>query len=84
MALDHGEIKGKECEGNQRTPDGIYTIDSTNRRALTIWRFHMSSPEPRVIDLAAPVSLKKRCHDCQFAKRARWIGRFWRRRIIEV
>jgi len=81
VALGRAPVGAKECEGDQRTPEGIYTVDfhkpdSDYHRAL-----HISYPEQRDIDRAAAegVSAGSDIMIHGLPNGRGWIGRFHRR-----
>jgi murein L,D-transpeptidase YafK len=49
IALGRGGIDDKTCEGDNRTPEGIYTIDSRNAQSRFYRSLHVSYPDARHI-----------------------------------
>lgn len=54
IALGREPIGAKEFEGDQRTPEGIYTIDFHKPDSDYHLALHISYPEQRDVDRAAP------------------------------
>jgi murein L,D-transpeptidase YafK len=80
MALGRAPIGAKEYEGDQRTPEGIYTIDFHKPDSDYHLALHISYPEPRDVDRAAAQGLSAgsdiMIHGLPNGRR--WIGRFHR------
>ena len=81
MALGRAPIGAKEYEGDQRTPEGIYTIDFHKPDSDYHLALHISYPEPRDVDRAAAQGLSAgsdiMIHGLSNGRG--WIGRFHRR-----
>jgi murein L,D-transpeptidase YafK len=81
MALGRAPIGAKEYEGDQRTPEGIYTIDFRKPDSDYHLALHISYPEPRDIDRATAQGLSAgsdiMIHGLPNGRG--WIGRFHRR-----
>jgi murein L,D-transpeptidase YafK len=54
IALGREPIGAKEFEGDQRTPEGVYTIDFHKSDSDYHLALHISYPEQRDVDRAAP------------------------------
>lgn len=52
VALGHNPVGPKEREGDDRTPEGIYTIDARNAHSRYHLSLHISYPNPRDIQRA--------------------------------
>jgi murein L,D-transpeptidase YafK len=82
VALGRVSAGAKEYEGDQRTPEGIYTIDFHKPDSDYHLALHLSYPEPRDIDRAAAQGLSAgsdiMIHG--LPNRRGWIGRFHRRK----
>jgi murein L,D-transpeptidase YafK len=57
VALGRAPIGAKECEGDQRTPEGIYSIDFHKPDSDYHLALHVSYPEQRDVDRAAAQGL---------------------------
>jgi murein L,D-transpeptidase YafK len=81
VALGGAPSGAKEFEGDQRTPEGIYTIDFHKPDSDFHLALHVSYPEPRDVDRAAAEGLSAgsdiMIHG--LPNRRGWIGRFHRR-----
>jgi murein L,D-transpeptidase YafK len=81
VALGRAPTRAKECEGDQRTPEGIYTIDFHKPDSDYHLALHVSYPEQRDIDRAAAQGLSAgsdiMIHGLPNGRG--WIGRFHRR-----
>jgi len=81
VALGRAPIGAKEYEGDQRTPEGIYSIDFHKPDSDYHLALHISYPEQRDIDRAA-VSDQSAGSDIMIhglPNGRGWIGRFHRR-----
>ena len=47
VALGPAPLGAKQCEGDGRTPEGVYAIDSRNRQSAYHRALHVSYPEQR-------------------------------------
>lgn len=45
VALGRGGLADKQCEGDNRTPEGVYTIDSRNAQSGFYRALHVSYPD---------------------------------------
>lgn len=81
VALGRAPTGAKECEGDQRTPEGLYTIDFHKPDSDYHLALHVSYPEQRDIDRAAAQGLSAgsdiMIHGLPNGRS--WIGRFHRR-----
>jgi murein L,D-transpeptidase YafK len=81
VALGHAPLGPKEYEGDQRTPEGIYTIDFHKPDSDYHLALHISYPEQHDIDRAAVEGLSAgsdiMIHGLPNGRG--WIGRFHRR-----
>jgi len=81
VALGRAPIGAKEYEGDQRTPEGIYSIDFHKPDSDYHLALHISYPEQRDIDRAAVSDLSAgsdiMIHGLPNGRG--WIGRFHRR-----
>jgi len=81
IALGRAPMGPKEYEGDQRTPEGIYTIDFHKPDSDYHLALHVSYPEPRDVDRAAAQGLSAgsdiMIHGLPNGRG--WIGRFHRR-----
>jgi murein L,D-transpeptidase YafK len=81
VALGRAPIGAKEYEGDQRTPEGIYSIDFHKPDSDYHLALHVSYPEQRDIDRAATEGLSAgsdiMIHGLPNGRG--WIGRFHRR-----
>ena len=81
VALGRAPIGAKEYEGDQRTPEGIYSIDFHKPDSDYHLALHVSYPEQRDIDRAAAQGLSAgsdiMIHGLPNGRG--WIGRFHRR-----
>jgi murein L,D-transpeptidase YafK len=81
VALGRAPIGPKEYEGDQRTPQGIYSIDFHKPDSDYHLALHVSYPEPRDIDRASAQGLSAgsdiMIHGLPNGRG--WIGRFHRR-----
>jgi murein L,D-transpeptidase YafK len=81
MALGRAPIGAKEYEGDQRTPEGIYTIDFHKPDSDYHLALHVSYPDQRNIDRATAQGLSAgsdiMIHGLPNGRS--WIGRFHRR-----
>jgi murein L,D-transpeptidase YafK len=81
VALGRAPIGAKEYEGDQRTPEGIYSIDSHKPDSDYHLALHVSYPEQRDIDRAGAQGLSAgsdiMIHGLPNGRG--WIGRFHRR-----
>jgi murein L,D-transpeptidase YafK len=81
VALGRAPIGPKECEGDQRTPEGIYSIDFHKPDSDYHLALHISYPEQRDIDRASAQGLSAgsdiMIHGLPNGRG--WIGRFHRR-----
>jgi len=81
VALGRAPIGAKEYEGDQRTPEGIYSIDFHKPDSDYHLALHVSYPEERDIDRAAAQGLSAgsdiMIHGLPNGRG--WIGRFHRR-----
>jgi murein L,D-transpeptidase YafK len=81
VALGHAPIGAKEYEGDQRTPEGIYSIDFHKPDSDYHLALHVSYPEQRDVDRAAAQGLSAgsdiMIHGLPNGRG--WIGRFHRR-----
>ena len=81
VALGRAPIGSKEYEGDQRTPEGIYSIDFHKPDSDYHLALHISYPEPRDIDRASAQGLSAgsdiMIHGLPNGRG--WIGRFHRR-----
>lgn len=81
VALGRAPIGPKEYEGDQRTPQGIYSIDFHKPDSDYHLALHISYPEPRDIDRASAQGLSAgsdiMIHGLPNGRG--WIGRFHRR-----
>jgi murein L,D-transpeptidase YafK len=81
VALGRAPVGAKEYEGDQRTPEGIYTIEFHKPDSDYHLALHISYPEQRDIDRAAPLGLSAgsdiMIHGLPNGRG--WIGRFHRR-----
>ena len=81
VALGRAPVGPKEYEGDQRTPEGIYTIDFHKPDSDYHLALHVSYPEQRDIDRAAAQGLSAgsdiMIHGLPNGRG--WIGRFHRR-----
>jgi murein L,D-transpeptidase YafK len=81
VALGHAPEGAKEYEGDQRTPEGIYSIDFHKRDSDYHLALHVSYPEQRDIDRAAVEGLSAgsdiMIHGLPNGRG--WLGRFHRR-----
>ena len=81
MALGRAPIGAKEYEGDQRTPEGIYSIDFHKPDSDYHLALHVSYPEQRDVDRAAAQGLSAgsdiMIHGLPNGRG--WIGRFHRR-----
>jgi murein L,D-transpeptidase YafK len=82
VALGRAPVGAKEYEGDQRTPEGIYTIDFHKADSDFHLALHISYPEQHDIDRAATEGLSAgsdiMIHG--LPNGGGWIGRFHRRR----
>lgn len=82
VALGRAPIGAKEYEGDQRTPEGIYSIDFHKPDSDYHLALHVSYPEQRDIDRAASQGLSAgsdiMIHG--LPNGGGWIGRFHRRK----
>lgn len=80
VALGRAPVGPKECEGDQRTPEGIYTVDFHKADSDYHLALHISYPEQRDIDRAAIQGLSAgsdiMIHGLPNDRA--WIGRFHR------
>ena len=81
VALGRAPIGAKEYEGDQRTPEGIYSIDFHKPDSDYHLALHISYPEQRDIDHAAiqDVSAGSDIMIHGLPNGRGWIGRFHRR-----
>ena len=81
VALGRAPVGAKEYEGDQRTPEGIYSIDFHKPDSDYHLALHISYPEQRDIDRAAPHGLSAgsdiMIHGLPNGRN--WIGAFHRR-----
>jgi murein L,D-transpeptidase YafK len=81
VALGRAPVKAKEYEGDQRTPEGIYTIDFHKPDSDYHLALHVSYPEQHDVDRAAAQGLSAgsdiMIHGLPNGRG--WIGRFHRR-----
>jgi murein L,D-transpeptidase YafK len=81
VALGRAPIGAKEYEGDQRTPEGIYSIDFHKPDSDYHLALHVSYPEQRDVDRAAAQGLSAgsdiMIHGLPNGRG--WIGRFHRR-----
>lgn len=81
VALGRAPIGAKEYEGDQRTPEGIYSIDFHKPDSDYHLALHVSYPEQRDIDRASAQGLSAgsdiMIHGLPNGRS--WIGRFHRR-----
>jgi murein L,D-transpeptidase YafK len=81
VALGRAPVSAKEYEGDQRTPEGAYTIDFHKPDSDYHLALHVSYPEQRDIDRAAAQGLSAgsdiMIHGLPNGRG--WIGRFHRR-----
>jgi murein L,D-transpeptidase YafK len=81
VALGRAPVGAKEYEGDQRTPEGIYSIDFHKPDSDYHLALHLSYPEQRDIDRAAAQGLSAgsdiMIHGLPNGRG--WIGRFHRR-----
>ena len=81
VALGHAPVGAKEYEGDQRTPEGIYSIDFHKPDSDYHLALHISYPEQRDIDRAAtkglPAGSDIMIHGLPNGRN--WIGAFHRR-----
>jgi murein L,D-transpeptidase YafK len=81
VALGRAPVGAKEYEGDQRTPDGIYTVDFHKADSDYHLALHISYPEQRDIDRATAQGLSAgsdiMIHGLPNGRG--WIGRFHRR-----
>lgn len=81
VALGRAPVGAKEYEGDQRTPEGIYTIDFHKPDSDYHLALHVSYPEQRDIERAATQGLSAgsdiMIHGLPNGRG--WIGRFHRR-----
>ena len=81
VALGHAPVGAKEYEGDQRTPEGIYSIDFHKPDSDYHLALHISYPEQRDIDRAATQGLSAgsdiMIHGLPNGRN--WIGAFHRR-----
>ena len=81
MALGRAPVGAKEYEGDQRTPEGIYTIDFHKPDSDFHLALHLSYPEQHDVDRAAAQGLSAgsdiMIHGLPNGRG--WIGRFHRR-----
>jgi murein L,D-transpeptidase YafK len=81
VALGRAPIGAKEYEGDQRTPEGIYTVDFHKADSDYHLALHISYPEQRDIDRATAQGLSAgsdiMIHGLPNGRG--WIGRFHRR-----
>jgi murein L,D-transpeptidase YafK len=81
VALGRAPVGAKEYEGDQRTPEGIYSIDFHKPDSDYHLALHVSYPEQRDIDRAAAQGLSAgsdiMIHGLPNGRG--WIGRFHRR-----
>jgi murein L,D-transpeptidase YafK len=82
VALGRAPVGAKEYEGDQRTPEGIYSIDFHKPDSDYHLALHVSYPEQRDIDRSAAQGLSAgsdiMIHGLPNGRG--WIGRFHRRR----
>jgi murein L,D-transpeptidase YafK len=82
VALGHAPIGAKEYEGDQRTPEGAYTIDFHKPDSDYHLALHVSYPEQRDVDRATAQGLSAgsdiMIHGLPNGRG--WIGRFHRRK----
>jgi murein L,D-transpeptidase YafK len=82
VALGRAPVGAKEYEGDQRTPEGIYSIDFHKPDSDYHLALHVSYPEQRDIDRAAAQGLSAgsdiMIHGLPNGRG--WIGRFHRRK----
>ena len=81
IALGRAPVGPKEEEGDQRTPEGIYLIDSHKEDSDFHRALHVSYPEQRDIDQAAARGVSAGCDIMIHGIRngLGWIGAFHRR-----
>lgn len=81
VALGRAPVGAKEYEGDERTPEGIYSIDFHKPDSDYLLALHISYPEQRDIDRAAAQGLSAgsdiMIHGLPNGRG--WIGRFHRR-----
>ncbi len=81
VALGRAPVGAKDYEGDQRTPEGIYSIDFHKADSDYHLALHVSYPEPRDIDRAAARGFSAgsdiMIHGLPNGRG--WIGRFHRR-----
>lgn len=82
VALGHAPIGAKEYEGDQRTPEGIYTIDFHKPDSDYHLALHVSYPEQHDVDRAGAQGFSAgsdiMIHGLPNGRG--WIGRFHRRK----
>ena len=82
VALGRAPIGAKEYEGDQRTPEGVYSVDFHKPDSDYHLALHISYPEQRDIDRAAARGLSAgsdiMIHGLPNGRG--WIGRFHRRK----
>jgi murein L,D-transpeptidase YafK len=44
ISLGRSSIGDKECEGDQRTPEGVYVLDYANEQSSYYYSYHISYP----------------------------------------
>ena len=81
VALGHASLGPKEREGDQRTPEGLYSIDFHKEDSDFHRALHVSYPEQRDIDRAAASGVSPGCDIMIHGIRngLGWIGAFHRR-----
>lgn len=58
VALGPSPVGAKQCEGDGRTPEGLYSIDSRNRDSAYHRALHVSYPERRDVENARHVGCR--------------------------